>query len=518
MTAAQPNQTEQRLFAGRYELAEEAEGGAVTAVDHQPWRRCWACGATNNEAGETFCTECGAALAGRRYRGQLVHGEPTGLALAPEVADDDARAVLPPIWDQVADGDAVLTLVAESGRAPVAPPLDETDALRVGAGLARLLAALHAQGLALGAVAPADLELTAAGAPRLRAASGLHRMTDPKSDAKNDLRALAALLEALTATPRTTVRLAEEQAEAPALPDVLRALRTGTIANAAALAERLGSILAERARPITLVARVGAASHPGMVRPLNEDSLLTLDLRTVTNNQGRAWGLYIVADGMGGHAAGEIASSLAIRGAAEAVLRAYLTPTLEADAEDDEAAMRQVAHEAALQAHTYVARQAHARGNDMGTTITLALVAGDRAVVANVGDSRTYLFRDGALQRVSKDHSLVMRLVELGQISDDEVYTHPQRNAVLRSLGGHSEPEVDLFSLRLRPGDALLLCSDGQWEMTRDPQMAEIIAEHDDPQAACAALVAAANAAGGEDNITAVLVRFAAAPDGAATG
>ena len=144
----------------------------------------------------------------------------------------------------------------------------------------------------------------------------------------------------------------------------------------------------------------------------------------------------------------------------------------------------------------------------MGTTITMALVAGDRAVIGNIGDSRTYIYREGALRRITNDHSLVMRLVDIGQITEDEIYTHPQRNAVLRSLGDKPELEVDLFSERLRSGDALLLCCDGQWEMTRNPQMAEIIAQHDDPQDACDALIAAANAAGGEDNITSVLVRF----------
>ena len=101
-----------------------------------------------------------------------------------------------------------------------------------------------------------------------------------------------------------------------------------------------------------------------------------------------------------------------------------------------------------------------------------------------------------------------MRLVDIGQITEDDIYTHPQRNAVLRSLGDKPDLEVDLFSERLRPGDALFLCSDGQWEMTHDPQMAELISQHDDPQAACDALIVAANKAGGEDNITAVLVRF----------
>jgi PPM family protein phosphatase len=140
----------------------------------------------------------------------------------------------------------------------------------------------------------------------------------------------------------------------------------------------------------------------------------------------------------------------------------------------------------------------------------MALVAGDRAVIGNVGDSRTYLVRDGVLKRVSKDHSLVQRLVDLGQIEPDDVYSHPQRNAVMRSLGDKQEIEVDVFVERLHPGDALLLVSDGQWEMTRDAQMAEIIAANPDPQAACDALVKAANAAGGEDNITVVLVKFEA--------
>jgi serine/threonine protein phosphatase PrpC len=527
----QPQQPEAEqtalMFGGRYEIASE-HGQDVIAIDRQPWKRCWACGATANEVGELFCTECGAALDGRRYRGQLASGAPTGLALVPSVANRAARELLPSIWDQVQEGDQTLTLVADSGRAALAPPLEELDALHVGRGLARLLQALHAEGLALGALMPADLEMTADGTPRLRAAPGLHRITDgdpsihqpsTRSGAEDshaaivdDLRALGALLESLTGTQRTTKRLDEHQATSllaePGLPDVLSAIRTGAITDAATLAERLDTMIAERTRPAPLWARIGAASHQGMVRDVDEDSLLVLDLRMVQNSQGRSWGLFIVADGMGGHDAGEVASGLAIRGAVEVVLSAYLAPTIEADAQYEEARLREIVQKAVLQANEYVIREAHARGNDMGTTITLALVVGDRAVIGNVGDSRTYIYRDGALRRISKDHSLVMRLVDIGQISEDDIYTHPQRNAVLRSLGDKSELEVDLFSERLRPGDALFLCCDGQWEMTRDPQMAEIIAQHADPQAACDALIAAANAAGGEDNITSVLVRY----------
>ena len=546
----QPQQPAERtaapLFAGRYEIVAR-EDHDVEVIDRQPWTRCWACGATSNEAGELFCTQCGASLEGRRYRGELIAGEPRGLALVPSVTNAAARELLPLIWDQVEDSDpappapastsspathsassgqagsgtahagpehtALLTLVADSRSAPLAPPLDELHALYVGRGLARLLHLLHSEGLALGAIGPGDVELTAADEPRLRAAPGLHRITDAEPGAvAHDLRALAGLLESLTATPRTTQRLDEDQAAAlvngSALADVLRELRTGAIADAGALAERLDELIVERTQPAPLMARLGALTDTGMVRELDEDSMLTLDLRLAQNAQGRTWGLFIVADGMGGHAAGEVASGLAIRGAVELVMRAYLTPSTETDAPYEEAQLKEIVRNAILQANNYVIREGHARGNDMGTTITMALVAGDRAVIGNVGDSRTYMFRDGALRRISKDHSLVMRLVELGQISEDEIYTHPQRNAVLRSLGDKPDIEVDLFSERLRPGDMLLLCSDGQWEMTHDPEMVDIIKAHDDPQAACAALIAAANAAGGEDNITSVLVRF----------
>ncbi len=496
------------LFAGRYEIVA-ASDAMVEALDRQPWRRCWSCDTTLNEPGEAYCTQCGAALDGRRYRGQITTGAPGGLALVPQIPDSAALAFLPPIWDQVSDGDQTLTLTPATPPTPLTLPLSELEALVIGRDLARLMTLLHAQGFATGAIEPDDLEITPAHATRLRNARSLHRIEG--EDATADLLHLATLLEALTATPRTTRRLDEEEITldaAPTIADVLREIRTGRVTDPAELAQRFDLIIAYHTAPTPLRVRSGAATDTGRVRDLNEDSLLALDLRLIRRNQPRAWSLFIVADGMGGHSAGEVASDLALRGALEVVQREYLAPTVDADVQDQEETLRDVARRAVLQANEYVVREARNRGNDMGTTMTLALVAGDRAIIGNVGDSRTYLLREGKLRRVSRDHSLVQRLVDLGQIKPDEVYTHPQRNAVLRSLGDKPNVEVDVFVERLRPGDALLLASDGLWEMVRDERMEQIIAAHPDPQAACKALIDAANAAGGDDNITVILAFF----------
>jgi serine/threonine protein phosphatase PrpC len=153
----------------------------------------------------------------------------------------------------------------------------------------------------------------------------------------------------------------------------------------------------------------------------------------------------------------------------------------------------------------YGDRKSSARG--LGSTVTAALVRNDQAYIANVGDSRTYLFRDNHLQKLTEDHSLVAKLVESKQITDEEVYTHPQRNLIYRSLGaGHRNVEVDIFHEVLRPGDKLLLCSDGLWEMVHHQDLEELLKEQSNPQVLCDKLITLANMNGGEDNITAIIV------------
>ncbi|NJP07771.1 MAG: Stp1/IreP family PP2C-type Ser/Thr phosphatase [Chloroflexaceae bacterium] len=523
---SQSQSVEPTRFGQRYEILTQDEQGFVEVADHKPWERCWSCNDTSNEPGTYYCNRCGAYLDNRSYRGMLTSKDaPTGLALIPTIDDEFARSILPPIWDQIDDGDETLVLLDRTGYNTVTLPLSDQVALHVGLDLARLLVVLHSQQMVLGKVQPYDLSMTAANEMLLCNTPSIRLVdADAMSAAEaDDLRHLARLLEELTRTPRTTRRLPDREGDIeldealdgdaehhePLFTMVLSQIRTGELASASALASRLDALLQEYTSPTPLRQHVGAVSHEGQVRDHNEDSLLTLNFSLNNTSRDSFWGIYVVADGMGGHAAGEVASSLALRGAAESLLREYLALALDLDAIYDQERVSEIVRQSILNANETVRDAGHARGNDMGTTITLAFIVGDRATIANVGDSRTYLYRDRKLRRITRDHSLVMRLVDLGQITEDDIYTHPQRNAVLRSLGDQGHLEVDIFVQRLQPGDALLLCSDGLWEMIRDLRMETILATYpDDPQSACQELIHAANEAGGEDNITSVLVQL----------
>jgi serine/threonine protein phosphatase PrpC len=234
----------------------------------------------------------------------------------------------------------------------------------------------------------------------------------------------------------------------------------------------------------------------------NEDSLFAIENITSSEMAPRPMGLFIVADGMGGHSNGSEASQLAIRAMRESVLAA-----LRSEVKDIET-IKELLIEGVQHANRSVYKRNQQQSADMGTTMTAALVWGGTVYVANVGDSRTYLYRGSeGLYQVTQDHSVVARLVELGAISPDEVYTHPKRNEILRALGNEPTVEVDCFTLPLQAGDVLLLCSDGVWEMARDHEIQEIVRTCA-PYAPriCAMLIQAALNRGGQDNISVIAV------------
>jgi protein phosphatase len=216
-------------------------------------------------------------------------------------------------------------------------------------------------------------------------------------------------------------------------------------------------------------------------------------------------GVYAVADGMGGHAAGEIASGIAIRTLAE-TLRSVDWSSTRSDRAEVAERVRQAINEANLKICSSVEAREEWRG--MGTTLVVLFAADDYAVIAHVGDSRAYLLRNGQLHRLTSDHSWVNEQVKLGLLSDEDAQRHPMRNIVTRALGNRRDVEVDLAEEPIRAGDTFLLCSDGLNTMLDDDEIREMLHTHEDhPRDACKALVDAANLRGGEDNTTVVILR-----------
>jgi serine/threonine protein phosphatase PrpC len=250
---------------------------------------------------------------------------------------------------------------------------------------------------------------------------------------------------------------------------------------------------------------VGKESHIGMVRERNEDSFFSLESTLQQSGELQPFGLFIVADGMGGHQRGEVASLLATRIVANRVLRDVYLPFLKGD---EQAASRHPINEVLIEAVEEANSYVHQEAPEAGTTVTGALILGQSAYIAHVGDSRAYLFNYGTLKQITQDHSLLARLIELGQASKEEALTHPQRNVLYRAVGQAGNLEVDTYLQRLPIGSYLLLCSDGLWGMVPEQEMTEIISESIHPQQACHELIESANRYGGEDNVTAILVRI----------
>jgi serine/threonine protein phosphatase PrpC len=259
---------------------------------------------------------------------------------------------------------------------------------------------------------------------------------------------------------------------------------------------------------------VASNSDAGDVRRSepNEDSTLVLLLQRVHESISSPSGVFIVADGLGGHDNGQVASRMTINIIAERLLRELLTVPLTAEKNGepaktfDEDALVALFHDTVEEANTALCQKNQLDKTDMGSTITGFMLVGEHAYVLNVGDSRTYMLRGKQLYQLTTDHSLVGQLVAGGLIEPDDVYTHPQRSQIFRSLGDKPNVQIDIFKQQLHPGDILLSCSDGLWEMVRNPQIENILDNALDPETACAQFIEAANANGGEDNVSAVVV------------
>ena len=246
----------------------------------------------------------------------------------------------------------------------------------------------------------------------------------------------------------------------------------------------------------------------GQVRDHNEDAVLVKEVGqdSIAGNDFR--GLYIVSDGMGGAEAGEVASQIAIQTVARHVEAAWADA--EAEEEVDAAAWERCLREAVETANTRIVQYGkdHPESAGLGATIVAVLIQAGQLALAWIGDSRVYLLEHGVLHQLSHDHSLVARLVEIGQLTEEEALTHEHRNVLIRSLGSKENVKVDTLSRPLKRGVRLLLCSDGLTSHVLDPAIADIVSRHRTPHEAALELTVAANTAGGSDNTSVVVVFY----------
>jgi serine/threonine protein phosphatase PrpC len=279
---------------------------------------------------------------------------------------------------------------------------------------------------------------------------------------------------------------------------------------------------------LPVVLQSGHFTDVGLVRELNEDSVLALNLTQYYESVQTQIGLYIVSDGMGGEAAGEVASRVTVRAVAEWVTEKLISASLKSTHEEriaapthtgglrlaiangHEMATTEMLRKAVINANGEVLAYAKANPEErgLGATVTAAMIVGDVLTIAHVGDSRCYLLSGDRFEQLTEDHSLVQRMVNTGNLSRSEARIHPYRNVIYRSIGADEQIEIDIVRRRLSSGDMIMLCSDGLNSMLSDDQIRDIMMVNPDPNTAAKELVVAANAAGGEDNTSIIVVKI----------
>jgi PPM family protein phosphatase len=250
---------------------------------------------------------------------------------------------------------------------------------------------------------------------------------------------------------------------------------------------------------------VGSAQSVGKQRDHNEDTLLTFNSIIADGDNGIPFGLFVVADGMGGHLHGEIASGSAGRALSEYLIKRLYPSLMGLDPEPQSDSLQEILESAVKEAQQAVIKRAPGGG----TTLTAALVIGEQVTLAHVGDSRAYfIYMDGRMQAMTLDHSLVRRLVDLGQLTDEQARVYPQKNVLYRALGQTEPFRPDIHTYLIPHPGYILICSDGLWGSVPDTEMFNIVTSSSNPSTACNRLVEAANNAGGPDNISVILVQY----------
>jgi PPM family protein phosphatase len=270
--------------------------------------------------------------------------------------------------------------------------------------------------------------------------------------------------------------------------------------------QQVQSILHGENLPFEMQQLVAASGQSvGKQREHNEDSLLALTMTLAGKSANVPFGLYIVADGMGGHQYGEVASNAAVRVIAGQIFRKFHSYLFALPTQQPEESLQEIMENAVKEAHRAVQKDAPGSG----TTLTAALVLGQQVTIGHVGDSRAYaVYPPGRVEQLTHDHSLVKRLEELGHLNKEEAANFPHRNVLIRALGQGDNLEVDVFTIPFPHNGSLMLCSDGLWGVIAESDITRAVMDAPTLERACQNMVSAANIAGGPDNISVVLVQM----------
>lgn len=456
---------------------------------------------------EKFCTDCGQKLVRGGNDLVLIEAqapvpEQIVRAAAKGLSHGSVRSPLATFVERLAGQPRHCVVVARI--APLEGRPEPLTAIRSGIRLARGLEYLHDNGVTFdGQVDVSSIGLSNGQAVWANFTTCRHHPEGYVTERQTDTQALALLVfnwlsgkSSYEADPNLS----------PAMQHALdQALKQKKITNGLELVDAFEKAVEEMSAPQVVDFQVGRASNVGKVRSLNEDSLLCLELNRIQQSVSRPLGVFVVADGMGGHSAGEAASGAIVdtiaRKAVEELLQGQLS-------KGGLPQTREWLRQAVEAANAEVYRLRKAVGNDMGSTLVAVLLNGNQAVVAHVGDSRVYRINQQETRRLTVDHSLVERLISNKQITREEARYHPQRNVIYRTIGDKNTVEVEVSEHTLSLGDCLVLCSDGLVGPLNDATITKTVREAPSPQDACNELIRLANLGGGDDNISVIVVKI----------
>lgn len=478
---------QQKYRIERYLRGNEARNQYVASwADVSGGRHCWECGFESNDVDADVCQECGSELGERqfmlseRWRGSFqTYLDLQDLGLF--------HPGLARVYDVFQDGQRLFTLselVSDHFINELSSPFSAAELVEMLSRGAETLEYLHTNGVKLQSLGKEHVLIRGA-------QLFLHDLEvsqiygKPLEDdaRRDDFERLARILREFT------------PAELPDLRWVFDQACDGQFIRAQELISRARDALRKLPRQPS-PHEVAGMSDVGMLRTLNEDHWGWEKLSD------ELW-LYAVADGMGGHDSGEVASELAVN-----TLLAGARRRLAGRVHLDEESLEKLLDQSFQEANKAIKDFANARRSDMGTTLVATLIYKNQtAFVANVGDSRAYLYRASQLHQVSQDHSLVANLVAMGKISKETAKNHPHSNILIRTVGKEYDVEIDIFRQALQPGDLFLLCSDGLWGEVDDSEITALIQSQSALPPLVQKLIKNANNNGGHDNITALLVR-----------